>query len=132
VTEITHRTVETNGVRIHLAEAGQGPLVLMCHGLWLARCFRQHAEMVKESLRCSCALRATRLRREGCRPEKSGRHHGTARAGGWFKIIDRLRCGRWASFASVVANYRNGVSRVGRRLSRERRGSPWVRSGRLG
>jgi pimeloyl-ACP methyl ester carboxylesterase len=32
VTEITHRTVETNGVRIHLAEAGQGPLVLMCHG----------------------------------------------------------------------------------------------------
>ena len=32
MTEITHRTVETNGVRIHLAEAGQGPLVLMCHG----------------------------------------------------------------------------------------------------
>ena len=32
MTEITHRTIETNGVRIHLAEAGQGPLVLMCHG----------------------------------------------------------------------------------------------------
>ena len=32
MTEITHRTVETNGVGIHLAEAGQGPLVLMCHG----------------------------------------------------------------------------------------------------
>ena len=32
MTEITHRTVETNGVRIHLAEVGQGPLVLMCHG----------------------------------------------------------------------------------------------------
>ena len=32
MTEITHRTVETNGVRIHLAVAGQGPLVLMCHG----------------------------------------------------------------------------------------------------
>jgi pimeloyl-ACP methyl ester carboxylesterase len=32
VTEITHRTVEANGIRIHLAEAGQGPLVLMCHG----------------------------------------------------------------------------------------------------
>jgi pimeloyl-ACP methyl ester carboxylesterase len=29
---ITHRTVEANGVRIHLAEAGGGPLVLLCHG----------------------------------------------------------------------------------------------------
>jgi pimeloyl-ACP methyl ester carboxylesterase len=32
VTEITHQTVEANGIRIHLAEAGKGPLVLMCHG----------------------------------------------------------------------------------------------------
>jgi epoxide hydrolase A/B len=32
VTEITHRTVEANGIRIHLAAAGQGPLVLLCHG----------------------------------------------------------------------------------------------------
>ena len=30
--DITHRMVEANGIRIHLAEAGQGPLVLMCHG----------------------------------------------------------------------------------------------------
>jgi pimeloyl-ACP methyl ester carboxylesterase len=29
---IAHRTVEANGIRIHLAEAGDGPLVLMCHG----------------------------------------------------------------------------------------------------
>jgi pimeloyl-ACP methyl ester carboxylesterase len=32
VTEITHRTIEANGIRIHLAEAGAGPLVLLCHG----------------------------------------------------------------------------------------------------
>jgi pimeloyl-ACP methyl ester carboxylesterase len=32
VIEITHRMVEANGIRIHLAEAGQGPLVLLCHG----------------------------------------------------------------------------------------------------
>ena len=32
MTEITHRTVEANGIRIHLAEAGSGPLVLLCHG----------------------------------------------------------------------------------------------------
>jgi pimeloyl-ACP methyl ester carboxylesterase len=30
--EITHRTVEANGIAIHLAEAGSGPLVLFCHG----------------------------------------------------------------------------------------------------
>ena len=30
--ELTHRTVETNGIRMHLAEAGTGPLVLLCHG----------------------------------------------------------------------------------------------------
>ena len=32
MTEITHRTIEANGIRIHLAEAGAGPLVLLCHG----------------------------------------------------------------------------------------------------
>jgi pimeloyl-ACP methyl ester carboxylesterase len=30
--EITHRFVETNGIRMHIAEAGEGPLVLLCHG----------------------------------------------------------------------------------------------------
>jgi pimeloyl-ACP methyl ester carboxylesterase len=29
---ITHRFVETNGIRMHVAEAGEGPLVLLCHG----------------------------------------------------------------------------------------------------
>jgi pimeloyl-ACP methyl ester carboxylesterase len=28
----THRTVEANGIRIHIAEQGNGPLVLLCHG----------------------------------------------------------------------------------------------------
>jgi len=32
MTGITHRFVETNGVRMHLAEKGSGPLVIMCHG----------------------------------------------------------------------------------------------------
>jgi pimeloyl-ACP methyl ester carboxylesterase len=30
--EITHRKVQANGIYIHLAEAGEGPLVLLCHG----------------------------------------------------------------------------------------------------
>jgi pimeloyl-ACP methyl ester carboxylesterase len=30
--DLTHRTVETNGIRMHLAEQGTGPLILLCHG----------------------------------------------------------------------------------------------------
>ena len=29
---VTHRTVETNGIRMHVAEQGTGPLVVLCHG----------------------------------------------------------------------------------------------------
>lgn len=35
--DITHRTVQTNGITMHIAEAGSGPLVVLCHGfpeLW--------------------------------------------------------------------------------------------------
>jgi pimeloyl-ACP methyl ester carboxylesterase len=30
--EVTHRMVETNGIRLHVAEQGSGPLVILCHG----------------------------------------------------------------------------------------------------
>ena len=32
MSEIGHRFIETNGIRMHIAEKGSGPLVLMCHG----------------------------------------------------------------------------------------------------
>jgi pimeloyl-ACP methyl ester carboxylesterase len=35
--EITHRTLQTNGINMHIAEAGEGPLVVLLHGfpeLW--------------------------------------------------------------------------------------------------
>jgi pimeloyl-ACP methyl ester carboxylesterase len=32
MSEIQHRIVETNGIRMHVAERGTGPLVLLCHG----------------------------------------------------------------------------------------------------
>ena len=32
MTEATHRIVETNGIRMHIAEQGRGPTVLLCHG----------------------------------------------------------------------------------------------------
>ena len=29
---VRHRTIETNGIRLHVAEQGEGPLVVLCHG----------------------------------------------------------------------------------------------------
>lgn len=37
MTEVNHRIVKINGIRMHIAEQGSGPLVLLCHGfpeLW--------------------------------------------------------------------------------------------------
>ena len=30
--EVQHRLIETNGIRMHIAEQGTGPLVVLCHG----------------------------------------------------------------------------------------------------
>ena len=32
MTATKHSVVETNGIRMHIAEEGEGPLVLLCHG----------------------------------------------------------------------------------------------------
>ncbi len=32
MTGITHRSIDSNGIRMHVAEAGRGPLVVLCHG----------------------------------------------------------------------------------------------------
>jgi pimeloyl-ACP methyl ester carboxylesterase len=30
--DVTHRSIETNGIRLHVAEQGEGPLIMLCHG----------------------------------------------------------------------------------------------------
>ena len=32
MSQVQHRVIETNGIRIHIAEQGVGPLVVLCHG----------------------------------------------------------------------------------------------------
>ncbi|MYJ75692.1 MAG: alpha/beta hydrolase [Gammaproteobacteria bacterium] len=32
MSDINHRTVDTNGIKMHFVEAGEGPLVVLCHG----------------------------------------------------------------------------------------------------
>jgi len=44
--EVTHRTIETNGIRMHVAEAGSGFPVVFCHGfpeLWYSWRHQVHA-----------------------------------------------------------------------------------------
>jgi pimeloyl-ACP methyl ester carboxylesterase len=30
--DVSHRTVEANSIHLHIAEQGEGPVVLLCHG----------------------------------------------------------------------------------------------------
>ncbi len=32
MTKVEHRSVETNGIRMHIAGQGAGPLIVLCHG----------------------------------------------------------------------------------------------------
>jgi pimeloyl-ACP methyl ester carboxylesterase len=32
MTEVHHRFIETNGIRMHIAEQSESPLVVLCHG----------------------------------------------------------------------------------------------------
>ncbi len=32
MTELKHRVIDTTGIRMHIAEKGAGPLVVLCHG----------------------------------------------------------------------------------------------------
>jgi hypothetical protein len=43
VSEIKHRTVETNGIHMHIAECGAGPVVVPCHKLVFFEIFSSSA-----------------------------------------------------------------------------------------
>jgi epoxide hydrolase A/B len=50
VTQIEHRTIPLNGIEMHVAQAGEGPLVLLCHGwpeLWYS--WRHQLEALAEA-----------------------------------------------------------------------------------
>jgi pimeloyl-ACP methyl ester carboxylesterase len=50
---IAHRFVETNGIRMHLAEAGSGAPVVLCHGFPESWCSWRHQlqALAKEGFR---------------------------------------------------------------------------------
>ena len=63
-TEIRHRQVATNGIELHVAEAGDGPLVVLCHGFpesWYS--WRHQIVPIAEAGYHVIAPRPARLRR---------------------------------------------------------------------
>ena len=75
------RSANKNSAAVDISNLfiGGSSIVFVPQLLWLPRCFRQHAEMVKESLRCSYALRATTpcagkaaVREKACGPPRYG------------------------------------------------------------
>jgi hypothetical protein len=89
---------------------GGSSIVFVPQLLWLRRCFRQHAEMVKESLRCSYALRATTpCAGKAAVREKTCGHHGTAqRPGGIGKNRSPSSCRRWHRLVLAAAHCGGG------------------------
>src|SRR6476646_9169858 len=85
---------------------GGSSIVFVPQLLWLPRCFRQHAEMVKESLRCSYALRATTLAPgrllsgKNVRPPRYG-----STAGGIGKNRSPSSCRCLSTSVLAAANY---------------------------
>jgi hypothetical protein len=76
--EVTQRMIETNGIRLHIAEQGEGPLVILCHGF--PECWyswrHQLGALAKAKVSCSGA-RPARLR--GKRAAEEGRELYDAR-----------------------------------------------------
>ena len=69
--EISHRTVQTNGINMHIAEAGEGPLVLMLHGfpeLWYS--WRHQLPALAEAGYHAVAPDVRGLRRGSDRPHE--------------------------------------------------------------
>ncbi len=71
--EITHRFVDTNGIRMHIAEAGNGPLVVLCHGFpeswysWRHQLDGARGRGLSRRRARSARLRANRPRRKRSR-----------------------------------------------------------------
>ena len=88
--------------------------------------FRQHAEMVKESLRCSYALRATTpCAGKAAVREKACGHHGRAqRPGGIGKNRSPSSCRRWHPLILAAADLRGRDA--GRDAGKAERRAGWA------
>ena len=80
--KIDHRFIDTNGIRMHIAEAGAGPLVLLCHGFpeswysWrhqLGRSPTQGSTLSHPT--CAAMDRPTRPKRSSIHAASSGRRY---------------------------------------------------------
>jgi hypothetical protein len=68
--EVTHRMVETNGIRLHVAEQGEGPLIILCHGF--PECWYSWRHQL-QALECRVPRRGPRLAQLWAKRPSGGR-----------------------------------------------------------
>jgi pimeloyl-ACP methyl ester carboxylesterase len=91
MTEAQHRILETNGMRMHIAEQGTGPTVVLCHGFpecWYSR--RRSAERAGDSWFSCGRARYARLRPDR-RPARDRTLHMLHMVGDVVGLLDLLR-----------------------------------------
>jgi pimeloyl-ACP methyl ester carboxylesterase len=88
--EVTHRMIETNGVRLHAAEQGEGPLVILCHGF--PECWYSWRHQLGALAKAGFRAVAPDLRGYGCsdRPEEVEKYTILHNIGDIVGLVDTL------------------------------------------
>src|SRR5277367_2606826 len=87
---VTHRMVETNGLRLHVAEQGEGPLVILCHGF--SECWYSWRHQLPALAKAGFRAAAPDLRGYGRsdRPEDVEKYTILHDIGDIFGLVDAL------------------------------------------
>jgi pimeloyl-ACP methyl ester carboxylesterase len=88
--EVTHRMIETNGIHLHVAEQGEGPLIILCHGF--PECWYSWRHQLPALAKAGFRAVAPDLRGYGRsdRPEEVGKYTILDDVGDIVGLVDAL------------------------------------------
>jgi pimeloyl-ACP methyl ester carboxylesterase len=103
--EVAHRMIETNGLRLHAAEQGEGPLVILCHGF--PECWYSWRHQLGALAKAGFRAVAPDLRGYGRsdRPEQAERYTILDDIGDLVGLVDALGAGQ-----AVIAGHDVGAT----------------------
>ena len=102
---VTHRMVETNGIRLHVAEQGEGPLVILCHGF--PECWYSWRHQIAALAKAGFHVVAPDLRGYGRsdRPEEVEKYSILHNIGDMVGLVEALGAGQ-----AVIAGHDIGAT----------------------
>jgi pimeloyl-ACP methyl ester carboxylesterase len=103
--EVTHRMIETNGIRLHVAEQGEGPLIILCHGF--PECWYSWRHQLRTLAKAGFRAVAPDLRGYGRsdRPEEVEKYTILQDIGDIVGLVDALGAGQ-----AVIAGHDVGAT----------------------